>query len=141
LGYLYRVWSAHRRHLRSIRAQVHHWLAPLRFYEDTEDNIVLAVNEAASNAIEHAYAPATKDSTVELTLWTESGHLCAEVVDCGTWREPPADNRGRGIGLVMMRCLAESLLVRHDAQGTCVLLRHPLPARQVVRPVASPAVE
>ena len=126
-GFLYRVWSADPRQLWLIRAEVHRWLVPLGFGEDTKHNIVMAVNEAATNAIEHAYTPATTDGTVELTLWTEFDHLCIEVVDRGIWREPPIHDREQGFGLVMMRCLVAGLLVHHDAQGTCVLLRHPLP--------------
>jgi serine/threonine-protein kinase RsbW len=131
-GFLYRAWSADPRQLWLIRAEVHRWLVPLGFDEDTEHNIVLAVNEAATNAIEHAYPPATAVGTVELTLWTECDHLCIEVVDRGTWREPPTNDRGRGFGLVMMRCLVAGLLVDHDAEGTCVLLRHPLPEGSTV---------
>jgi CRP-like cAMP-binding protein len=42
-------------HLSHIRTQTRRWLAPLALDQDTVQDLVLAVNEAAGNAIEHAY--------------------------------------------------------------------------------------
>jgi serine/threonine-protein kinase RsbW len=63
---------------------------------------VLAVNEAVSNSVEHAYRPATPDGTVELTFWTESGAVCIEVVDHGEWRIPSDQPTGRGRQITFM---------------------------------------
>ena len=70
---------------------------------------------------------------VELTLWTEPGTLCVEVVDHGNWvppvERPAVDglaDRGRGIPL--MSSMAEAVLIHHDSRGSRVLLRHPVPA-------------
>ena len=69
---MHRTWPAHPRHLTALRAEVRHWLAPLALLGTAEIDLVLAVNEAASNCVEHAYTPATADDTVELTFWTET---------------------------------------------------------------------
>jgi len=65
------IWPADGRWLAAIRAELRGWLAAFALSDELEDDVVLAVNEAASNCVEHAYAPETLDGTVELTLWTE----------------------------------------------------------------------
>ena len=88
--FAHRTWPAHPRHLATLRAEVRRWLAPLALLGDAEIDLVLAVNEAASNCVEHAYTPATADDTVELTFWTEPRRVCVEIVYHGAWRPPPA---------------------------------------------------
>ena len=70
--FVHRIWPAYPRHLAALRAEVRRWLAPLVLPGDAENDILLAVNEAASNCVEHAYTPTTVDGTVELTFWTEA---------------------------------------------------------------------
>ena len=94
---------------------------------DAEDDIVLAVSEAATNCVEHAYPVGTSGGTVELTFWTEAPHLCLEIVDHGTWR-PPADQPAhRGRGIEMMRRVMTTVLIHYDRRGTRVFLSYPLP--------------
>jgi anti-sigma regulatory factor (Ser/Thr protein kinase) len=124
-----RLWAAAGDQLGAIRTEVHRWLATLGLDDDEEQDLVLVVSEAATNAVEHAYAGRPARGTVELRCWTEARDLCVEVVDRGTWREPPPGNPGRGFGLPMMHRLVPALVVRHDTHGTRVLLRHPLPDR------------
>ena len=73
-----RSWTADARQLAPIRTQVRGWLAPLVLPGDAEDDMVLAVSEAATNCAEHAYPAGTSGGTVELTFWTEAPHLCLE---------------------------------------------------------------
>jgi anti-sigma regulatory factor (Ser/Thr protein kinase) len=94
---------------------------------DARNDLLLAVNEAASNRIEHAYAPATVDGTVELTFWTEPRSVCVEIVDHGRWRTPCGQPTGRGRGIAMMQRLIPVVLIHYDNRGTRVLLSHPLP--------------
>jgi hypothetical protein len=51
----HRAWSARAGALTQIRREVRRWLAPLEVMPDAEADLVLAVNEAAANAIDHAY--------------------------------------------------------------------------------------
>jgi|SRR4051794_23977343 len=91
-----RSWTADARQLAPIRTQVRGWLAPLVLPGDAEDDIVVAVSEAATNCVEHAYPAGTSGGTVELTFWTEAPYLCLEIVDHGTWRpprRPPSQSR------------------------------------------------
>jgi Histidine kinase-like ATPase domain len=77
-----------------MRAEVRRWLAPLALTGDAEDDLVLAVSEAATNCVEHAYIPATADDTVELTFWTEPKRSVSRswTTACGRPRRtsPPA---------------------------------------------------
>jgi serine/threonine-protein kinase RsbW len=132
------VWPAHPRQLSPLRAEVRRWLAPLALYGDAEDDMVLAVGEAASNCVEHAYITATADDTVELTFWTEPRAVCVEIVDHGVWRVPSEYPTGRGRGIEMMQSLMALVLIRHDSRGTRVLLRHPLPGRRPAVAAATP---
>lgn len=79
------TWPAHPGQLAPLREQVRSWLAPLSLTEDAEDDVVLAVSEAASNSVEHAYRPSTADDSVELTFWTEPPSFCVEISDHGLW--------------------------------------------------------
>jgi serine/threonine-protein kinase RsbW len=121
------VWPAEAGQLAAIRAEVHRWLAPLDLPDDAEHDLVLAVNEAASNAIEHAYPADAVDPRVELAFWLDAGNVFLAVIDRGTWRESPTEPRGRGFGLDMMRRLATTVAIDHDGRGTRVLLHHSLP--------------
>ncbi len=138
--FVHRSWPADPAQLSVIRRELAGWLAPLALTDDETAGVVLAVDEAAANAVRHAYGPG-RSGVVELTLWTESGTLCVEVVDHGNWVppvEPPAvdglADRGRGIPL--MSSMAEAVLIHHDSRGSRVLLRHPVPADRVTAAVA-----
>ena len=90
-----------------------------------EDDLVLAVSEAVSNCVEHAYSRPTAENIVELTFWPEPhavgpDHRPRRVVHCVR----PTQPTGRGIA---MQQLIAFVLIRHDTRGTRVFLRHPLP--------------
>lgn len=126
--YVRRSWPANPRQLSVIRHLVSGWLAPLGLDANETADLVLAVDEAVSNAIEHAYGgdDGTEDGTVELMLWTERRTLCIEVVDHGIWKAPAPKVPSRGRGIHVMRSLADSVLIHFDGRGTRVLLRRRL---------------
>jgi serine/threonine-protein kinase RsbW len=132
IEFVHRSWPADPEQLAVIRRELSSWLAPLALTEEETADVVLAVDEAAANAVRHAYGP-DEVGVVELTLWTESGTLCIEIVDHGSWR-PPADQsgeggRGRGgRGIPLMSHMSESVLIHFDERGSRVLLRHRIPS-------------
>ena len=138
--FVHRIWPAHPRQLASIRAEVRRWLMPLALTGDTKDGMVLAVSEAASNSIDHAYHPASADDTVDVTYWTEPRALYIQVVDHGVWRTPSPQPTGRGRGIEIMQQLVAFVLIRHDTRGTRVLLRHPLSGDPLASLHPNPAV-
>lgn len=121
--FVHRSWPAEAAALGHIRRELVEWVGPLGLNPDEVDDVVLAVDEAAANVVEHAYSPDDPGS-VELTLWTEPDALCIEITDHGTWN--PTETPGRGIGL--MQRMVGAVLIHVDERGSRVLLRHPLPA-------------
>jgi anti-sigma regulatory factor (Ser/Thr protein kinase) len=130
--FVHRSWPADPAQLSVIRHELARWLAPLQLTDDETADVVLAVDEAAANAVRRAYGPGTS-GVVELTLWTEPGTLCVEVVDHGSWRSPAApagagEARDHGRGIPLMNTMADAVLIHYDARGSRVLLRHRVPA-------------
>jgi anti-sigma regulatory factor (Ser/Thr protein kinase) len=122
-------WRATRHELHAMRTALRVWLAELALTADAERNLVIAANEAATNAVEHAYRPTTAqsadDNTFEVTLSAESGWLCVEITDRGSWREPADAGTGRGLGIPLMHHLVPSVTIDREVHGTRVVLRHP----------------
>ena len=126
--FVHRSWPADPDQLVLIRHQLSRWLAPLDLTEEQIADVVLAVDEAAANAVRHAYGP-DESGVVELTLWTEPATLCIEVVDHGSWRPPSEHGRHGGRGIPLMSHVSESVLIHFDDRGSRVLLRHRIPGR------------
>jgi anti-sigma regulatory factor (Ser/Thr protein kinase) len=89
----------------------------------------IAVDEVATNAVQHGASPA------RLKLWREPGEIVWEVSDTGAGiRDPlagqiapdPAALQGRG--LWMARMISDALEFRTDQDGTVVALHFTLPA-------------
>lgn len=124
--YLRYSWPADPHLAAAVRAEVHRWLSTLALNDDDEAGVIVAVDAAMTNVMDHAYDPGVMGS-VELVLWTEPAAVCIEVVDYGTWRAPAEGSSGHGIAL--MEGPVESVRVHADERGTRVLLRNPLRSR------------
>lgn len=109
------------RELAGLRRELERLLAASDTDADTTAAIVLAVNEAVANAIEHgARGNAAEHVVVEATL-DGDGLARFVVTDRGTWRPPPVvTNRGRGIDL--MRAVMDDVRIDAAANGTIVHL-------------------
>lgn len=110
------------------RRETGRWLTSLCGTDEqcpTVQDLVLAVNEAVSNCIEHAYGAAGSEgpATVLLHGETDGRRVRMEVSDRGCWRDPPTDpgHRGRGIG--MIEAVAEDVRVEPGPNGTTVTFR------------------
>jgi serine/threonine-protein kinase RsbW len=122
--------------LRLLRHRLRDWLTVRRYRSSEAEAIVLAVNEAAANAIEHGYQEGS--GTIEVTGEASDGHLEITVTDHGAWREGGPD-LARGRGLSLMRTLMDGVDVRPSPAGTTVVLRQALhggvPARRAMAAV------
>lgn len=99
-----------------------HWLASLCGVElpcETVQDLVLAVNEAVSNSVEHAYCD-SGDGTVTVRGDTDGPRVRVEVSDRGSWQEPAADSGYRGRGLQMIEAVADDVRVDRGPGGTTV---------------------
>ncbi len=110
--------------LASLRAELRAWL---RQVEETsaeaELAVLIAVNEAASNVIEHAYR-GQPQGVIDVELTATDDAIRVEVVDHGRWRPPAADPGSRGRGLLLMQGCTDISLSR-GTDGTRVVLRVP----------------
>jgi anti-sigma regulatory factor (Ser/Thr protein kinase) len=136
--FVHRSWPADPEQLVLIRRELAGWLAPLALTETETADVVLAVDEAAANAVRHAYGP-DESGIVELTLWTEPGTLSIEVVDHGSWRPPVDRPTEGGRGIPLMSTMSESVLIHYDDRGSRVLLRHRIPTGSQVEEVTDSA--
>jgi anti-sigma regulatory factor (Ser/Thr protein kinase) len=87
----------------------------------TMDDIVLAVSEAATNCVVHAYGP--RAGTITVVARSSGDHLLHILVrDHGCGIAPPADTPKLGHGLALIEHVAESLEIVGTAAGTDVLM-------------------
>jgi anti-sigma regulatory factor (Ser/Thr protein kinase) len=109
--------------LQEVRRAVRQVAEAAGFTDDRVDDVVLAVNEVATNAVEHGGPDA------ELHLWATASGLVCEVHDGGTLTDPlpgmasphPSEPRGRGLWIARQVC--DLLHVWSDDQGTHVRVR------------------
>lgn len=122
LNLAFTAWQLH-----EVRAAVAEVAASTAFDSTRVEDVVLAVNEIATNAVEHGSGEAT------LALWVSSDGLVAEVHDGGQalsdplpgLRAPhPSDPRGRGVWIARQLC--DVLHVWRDHSGTHVRM-HAVP--------------
>jgi anti-sigma regulatory factor (Ser/Thr protein kinase) len=89
--------------------------------EDLVLDVALAVSEAAANAMAHAYPPG---SFGDLDLWASVEHDWLTVVVRDYGDGPAAVGPGDGgLGIGVMRALADSCDIEPARPGTCVRLR------------------
>jgi anti-sigma regulatory factor (Ser/Thr protein kinase) len=110
------VLGSEARVLVGLRRVLRRWLEATGLGPDAVSEMVVAVNEMAGNAIEHAYGP--DDAEFEVHARRADGEVTVEVRDHGRWREPVIGNRGRGLGIAAE--LTDDLRVDRTERGTTV---------------------
>lgn len=108
--------------LQHIRRTLRRLAQDLDLDQERSDGLLVAVGEAVSNAIEHAYLGSV--GTITLRARREGPMLLIEIEDRGRWRRPGGR---RGHGLELMRALTDSVHVDATAAGTTVRLTLVLP--------------
>ncbi|MFI9814685.1 ATP-binding protein [Saccharothrix variisporea] len=108
--------------LSTVRVHLDEWLLGLGLSDDDRYDLVVAVNEAVSNAVEHAYAPGAAGSVRVAGEVRPDGSVHVVVADDGTWRVPPVELSDRGRGLLLMRENVDEVRVDRSATGTRVTL-------------------
>ena len=82
-------------------------------------DIVLAVNEAATNCVEHAYRDSA-DGVMVVEATVEDRRIVVCISDHGEWRTPSTEPTTRGRGLPIIRALGDGVEVRRSSAGTTV---------------------
>lgn len=108
-----------------FRAGFGAWLADLGVGTADRDDLVLAVSEACSNAVEHGGGGV---QMVHLVAELRGDEIAVSVRDRGRWRPPSVrPERGRGMGI--LRQVTDSLEVRRRRGGTEVRMHRRLGVR------------
>lgn len=111
----FRAWNLH-----EVRATLEQGLLDAGYARAQAEDVVLAVNEVATNAVEHGTLQA------ELLVWIGPDGVVCEVHDGGRLTDPvpglrpphPGERRGRGIWVARQLC--DTLHVWSDVRGTHV---------------------
>jgi serine/threonine-protein kinase RsbW len=117
-------------HLTGVRRLVAAHARNCGLDEDAVGDLVIAVNEIASNGVRHG------SPFARLRMWATDGRVVAEIHDDGKWTPsitagstPPAADAEGGMGLWVARQVCSAMYITTGAQGTVVRLEMPLPAR------------
>jgi anti-sigma regulatory factor (Ser/Thr protein kinase) len=94
----------------------------------TVADLLVAVGEACTKSVEHAYGPGS--GTVKVHMEVQLPDVLATVCDTGRWRPPRGENRGRGT--LFMRNCSYDLRIDHGRTRTNVVIRRRL-AEQALR--------
>jgi serine/threonine-protein kinase RsbW len=110
------------------RALLGVWLTTHGWPPEAQEDLVLAVNEAVSNSVEHGYGVrpgvAGRAGLVEVAAELLVDR-CVEVTvrDRGGWRAPPLRHGHRGHGILIMKACAAECVIDGTPSGTAVVLR------------------
>lgn len=113
-----------------VRQRLREWLRAWSWPADQLDDIVLAVSEAVSNSVEHAYVDQPLGMVevrggIEMTP-DRQRQVMVIVRDHGRWRSPPRHHENRRRGIPLMRAYMESVTIGQppdEPVGTWVVLR------------------
>jgi anti-sigma regulatory factor (Ser/Thr protein kinase) len=108
-----------------LRAEVTAYAQRVGVARGRLDDVRLAVSEAATNAVLHAYREG-RGGDVRLVACAEPGRLVVVVRDYGCGMRPRADSPGLGVGLAAIGHLATHFNVEApDGDGTRLRMQFP----------------
>lgn len=110
-----------------IRDRLREWLRAHQWPDAELEDLILAVNEAASNVVDHAY-PSGVCGNIEI-----DGHVAVAsdrarvteltVRDRGRWRLTSVQSQNRRRGIPLMRAVVADLIINGTDRGTSVTMR------------------
>ena len=105
--------------LGDLRHQLADWLHDARVSEEKIADIVLAVNEAVANSIEHGYQ-GRKPGKIRLKGDNDGARVRIKITDKGSWKPAATDPGVRGRGLLLIRAVSDWLEMDCTPKGTTV---------------------
>jgi serine/threonine-protein kinase RsbW len=108
--------------LAEIRRRLAVWLQPIGVSTTGIADIVLVVNEACTNCIEHAYRGIAAGS-ICVEANQAGGQIVVDIADHGEWQTPPSQPSTRGRGLPIMRAVSDAVDLKSSPQGTTVRMK------------------
>jgi len=115
-GRLSRVWPAVAASVAEARNAVTAFAEAAGATGDALAAVSLAVSEAVTNAVLHAYLDHDEPGSIEVRARRESASVIVEVADEGRGMLPRTDSPGLGLGLPLIAQMTQSLEV-HDRTG------------------------
>jgi anti-sigma regulatory factor (Ser/Thr protein kinase) len=110
-----------------VRDRLRSWLPTAAVNPATAAEILVAVGEAAANAVEHAVRGAARDVVLEVTARATNTGLALTIKDNGRWHAPRSGAQGyRGHGGRLMRAFVDTVTITPSPQGTTVEMRKEL---------------
>jgi len=116
------VFPARARSLKDIRDAMRPWLSAVGAGTRTIADLLIAVGEACTNVVKHAYGPEGGFVTVRLEL--QLPDVVATIADAGRWQLPREGSRRRGT-MIMRRC-SDDVRISRGSPGTTVVIRRRL---------------
>ena len=110
--------------LRKVRRAVSEFAASIGVADETIADLRLAVNEACSNVVRHAYEGDEGEMDVEAR--PIGGSLIVTVQDRGRGLAGRSSDPGTGLGLRVASAVSGSFAMRQKARGTEVRLVFPI---------------
>jgi serine/threonine-protein kinase RsbW/stage II sporulation protein AB (anti-sigma F factor) len=90
-------------------------------------NVRLAVSEAATNAVVHAYRGDADDGELKVVAYVAEGELTVIVSDTGVGLAPRSDSPGLGLGMPLMASVTKRFRVVSRGPGTEIHMAFALP--------------
>jgi anti-anti-sigma factor len=118
-----------------LRQRLEAWLRGLGASSDDLFSAQIAVVEAVTNAVEHAYPPGTGGQVHIRGRLHDSGEVELTVRDFGRWQAVDPQPGLRGRGLVLIRRSMHRVALDRAADGTTVVMRRTLHSDAVLDPV------
>jgi len=111
-----------------VRDRLRSWLPTAAVNAAAAADVLLAVGEAASNAVEHSVLGATRNVILEVTARATDTGLALTIKDNGRWHAPPppSSRNNRGHGNRLMKALVDTVTITPSPQGTTVEMRKEL---------------
>ena len=124
-----RTYPADPASVAAIRAAVGAYASQIGAARSTVDAVKLAVSEAATNVVIHAYRDMDVRGLIDVEARITEGELCVSVADAGPGLRPRVDSPGLGFGLAIVTQLADAVeLLQGGEGGLRVVMRFALPA-------------
>jgi serine/threonine-protein kinase RsbW len=109
-------FPARSENLWKVRRAVCEFATSLGVPDDTVADLRLAVNEACSNVVRHAYDDASGE--MQIRARPSGSSLLVVVRDTGHGLSRPSSDPGTGLGLRVASAVSSSFAVRHEPTGT-----------------------
>jgi anti-sigma regulatory factor (Ser/Thr protein kinase) len=111
---------------RKLRNELHRWLLDAGINGRLGHDIVLAADEAFSNAIQHPINRVSRDITISAEIHNKD--LTVRIADQGQWQTSADPNRAH-YGQQLMHQLMDSVEIDQHHTGTTVILHKTVPSR------------